>query len=170
MAFRNPGKIIRYEGEPGTEVEGFWIDVRQVRTGDAFAALTKNSYWIDLHEAMSPFVIAWNFEGEVLEEVEKPEIVGVGVTVPARTTYAVRYEPLPPPAEAGPEIFTKVAVEVKQWILLKLQGSLFHRDEDPGKGESSSEPMPDGEQSETPVATSKPRRSRKSSPTPLAAT
>jgi hypothetical protein len=167
MAFRNPGKIIRYEGEEGTDVEGFWIEVRQVRTGDAFAALTKNTYWIDLHEAMAPYVVSWNFEGEIVDEVEKPAI---GDVVPARTTYAVRYEPLPPPAEAGGEIFNKVATEVKQWILLKLQGSLFHRDEDPGKDESSSEPMPDGEQSEMPEATSKPRRSRKSSPVPLPAT
>lgn len=161
MAFRNPGKIIRYEGEPGTPVDGFWIEIRQVRTGDAFAALTKNSYWIDLHEAMAPFVVGWNFEGEVLDEIQKEAI---GEVVPARTTFAVRFESLPPPAEAGPEIFNKVAVEVKQWILLKLQGSLFHRDEDPGKERSSSEPMPDGEPSETPAVTSKRRRARTSSP------
>lgn len=167
MAFRNPGKIIRYEGEADSPVEGFWIEIRQVRTGDAFAALTRNTYWVDLHEAMAPFVVGWNFEGEVLDEIQKEAI---GEVVPARTTYAVRFEQLPPPAEAGPEIFSKVAVEVKQWILMKLQGSLFHKDDDPGKDGSSSEPMPDGEQSETPAATSKRRRSRSSSPAPLVAT
>jgi hypothetical protein len=167
MAFRNPGKIIRYEGEPGTEVDGFWIDVRQVRYGDAIQALLHNTYWIDLFEVMAPFVVGWNLEGEIFEEVEKP---AAGERVPDRTSYVVRYGPIPPPAEGGIEVFSKLPEAAWQWILECLHRSVFHRDEDPGKGESSSEPMPDGEQSETPAATSKPRRSRKSSPVPLPAT
>ena len=177
MAFRNPGKIIEYHGEKGTPLEGFWIKVRQVRTGEAYAALTRSTYWIDLHEAMAPYVIDWNFEGEIFENVEKPAVVAVGVNIPARTTVAIRYELLPPPAEGGPDIFNKVAVEVKEWILIKLRESILHRDDDGGasgaKGKvagSSSAPGPDGEPSATPASTRKSRRSRKSSGTPSNAT
>jgi len=176
LGFRYRPRTIRYEGDPGTDFEGLWIDVLQVRTGAEFQALTQNSYWADLHEVMAPFVVGWNLEGAVADPVERDAI---GTVVEARTAYELAYAPLPPPAEAGADVFSKVGPEVKAWIRAKLQESLWYRDEPDGgatraKGKvsgNSSGDSPAGEPSATAeISAPKPRRARKSSPAPLNAT
>jgi hypothetical protein len=127
VGYRFPSKTIRYEGDPDTDFTGLWIDVRQVRSGAEFMALTKNTYWADLHVVMAPFVLAWNVEGPTATEVERDAI---GKLVPGHTATDLTYGELPPPAEAGPDVFLTVPVEVKGWIHGKLIESMFHRKEE----------------------------------------
>lgn len=168
MGFRYRARTIRYEGDAGSPFEGLWIEVTQVRTGAEYTALAKNEYWIDLHPVMAPFVVGWNLDGVVADPVERDAI---GAVVDAHTAYELTYAPLPPPAEAGPDVFDKVPVEVKQWIHRKLLESIFYRDDDGGatraKGKASSNPSaptPAGAPNTTAVSTEpKRRRAPKSS-------
>jgi hypothetical protein len=127
VGYRFPSKTIRYEGDPHSEFAGLWIDVQQVRSGAEFIALTKNTYWADLHIIMAPFVLAWNVEGPTATEVERDAI---GELVPGHTATDLTYAVLPAPADAGPDVFQSVPVEVKTWIHTKLIDSTFHREEE----------------------------------------
>lgn len=152
-------KVIRYEGEPGTLFDGLWVDVVQVRHGDVWTLLNETRHWIDLHELMAPYVVGWNVEGTTIEDVERD---AVGKVVPARTAQTVRMSELPPPAEAGPDVFPKIDLEVKAWILLKLRESILWREPDPEKKETPpSGNAPAGTPDETAAKSSTSRKSRR---------
>lgn len=122
--FRGPRERRRIDGAAGSPLEGFWIEVDGGLTNGEIAALRRNTYWVDLHRLMAPAVVGWNYVAEIIEEVEVPEEIGPEgqQLAPARTVARVVGEEwLPPPAEAGPEVFWRLDEPTKQWILNRLK-------------------------------------------------
>lgn len=116
----------RVEGGEGTPFAGFWVELDAGLTNGQREALRRNTYWWDLHRLMAPLVLGWNYVAETVEAVAEPPVYGEdGATelVPARTVHRVTGEEwLPPPCDAGPDVFLRVDAATKRWIRDRLIG------------------------------------------------
>lgn len=139
----------------GGELERLkWLRDRMHETGDATI----------VYEALAPLVARWNVEGSTFD----PE------------TGEVAWERLPPPAEAGPDVFRRVDDLTVWWLLVNAINAPATLGEARGRPSTRSDGPPAGAPSETPASGSgspspTPSRSsrrgkRSSSPTPAAST
>ena len=158
MASAHPGRTFEYHGAEGSDLEGAWIKVRQVRIGADVEALISAAYVADLHAVMAPFILDWNLSGKQIVEVEVPAIVRPDGTeaAPARTRKESRDTELPAPADAGPDVLLAIDNEVRNWIVTCLLESLSGKT-DPKALTTPSSPSPSGAP-EAAKETTSPRR------------
>lgn len=131
-----------------------WLRDRMHETGDATIA----------YDTLAPLIVQWNVEGSTFD----PE------------TGEVVWEMLPPPAEAGPDVFSRVDDLTVWWLLVNTINAPVVLGEGRGRPSIRSDEPPAGESSETPPGSSAapsptPNRSstrgkRNSSRTPTAST
>ena len=180
--YRPPARYLRIEGEPGTDLEGFWAEVRSNLLGAEITALRSANYFMDLHPVLAPLIRQWNYMAPVERERVEPAVMsadGKTEIIPERTVVAVEYEALPPPAEAGPDILDRVDANTKVWLRahilfapLRIQEAKPAKkaaDDTPegkssGRAETSAVGTPDKETPSTPKPKS--RRSQPSSTKP----
>lgn len=86
--------------------------------------LTNDTTYGELFPVIAPYVVAWNAMGRNSETGE--------------------YELLPPPAEAGPDVFKKVEPMVTTFLALKLRTVHLGDPAEREKKELSSDVTPDG--------------------------
>lgn len=171
--FIYPEKVITYTGEPGTPLEGIEVRLNQLRLGADVEALVSARYVADIHAVIAPFVVGWNVGGKQIVEIDVPAVLSPEgkELIAARIRKESRTVELPPPAEAGPDIFLAITPEVRDWIIGRLYESVGHRDADPKAPKNESGPSPDGAPAKTPNVTPvSGRKARSSSTKPLAAT
>lgn len=82
---------------------GLWAEVRDDLTFAQINAIPFGGdvVWRNAWEAIAPYVIDWNAEGLDVETGD--------------------YAPLPPPAQAGPEVFEQTPKAVTTWLVLELK-------------------------------------------------
>lgn len=125
-------KIVRIEGEPGTEFDGLWLDVRKVQTWPEYNALIEALYWADIHEQLAFYIQDWNLTATRIVEETKPAIMdGETVIAPERVRRIAREAPLPSPAVGGADVFLTLPSDTKSWLRLQVIASMYHRDDDP---------------------------------------
>lgn len=175
--FRPPARYSRIDGPPDSDLAGFWAEIRTNLLGAEVVALRSANYFVDLHRVMAPLIRAWNYEAPVERERVEPAILaddGATEIVPERTVVEVDYEPLPPPAEAGPEVLERVDAVTKVWLRaeilfapLRIEGAKPAKkpEDDTPEGKSSGRAgtTPGGTPDEAAPSTRKPR-SRPSRP------
>lgn len=86
-------------------------------------AIDGDRKWNDLFAAMAPMVVAWNLT--------------------ARVSGTNEYEPIPPPAEAGPDVFRALEPKVTAWLAMKIRAAQYEIDDLP-KESTPSAPTPGG--------------------------
>lgn len=170
-----PGRIIRVEGTDDSECAGLWADLRQIRTGAEYRALsTTGQKWGDVVRTMAPYIVAWNIEGieEVTETVPAVLAEDGSITEPEFVRVTLTRASVPPPAEAGPDVLIGCAAPVRYWLLARLIETLWYRADDPKSSRRLSSDTPPGPSSETSPAPKSGtsgesrRRTRKSSGSP----
>lgn len=93
---------------PEDGAEPFWADVRANLTFDDVAQLGAAVSFADEWDVMSPWVVAWN--------------------ATAWDQESKSWQPVPPPAEAGPDAFKTQPREVTSFIALCLQNNRLGTD------------------------------------------
>lgn len=86
--------------------------------------LDKDATFRDLFAAIAPYVVQWNALG--------------------RSAASGGYEPLPPPAEAGPDIFRSVDPQISTFLALMLKTVHFGDQEERSPKSTPSDDTPDG--------------------------
>lgn len=95
----------------------------------------EDARWKDIFKAIAPYVLAWN--------------------AMARNVETGEYEPVPPPAEAGPDVFQLVPPDVTVFLAVKLKTAhLGDKDERP-KESAPSDDTPDGRHENSTASTTK---------------
>jgi hypothetical protein len=169
--------------EAGENVVGTWATIRGNPTNGQVQAISQpNALWTDVGPWLAPLVKAW---GVMVEEVTWKEIPAVLAedgteTTPARrVAESIEMVPLPPPSEAGWEVFLRCDPDVRNWVHEQAILARLHVLGEMGLGKSSngvtpqasatsSGSTPDGTPDEATSDTAKPmsRHARKSSRTP----
>jgi hypothetical protein len=107
----------RHRIEGVGEDAGLWMEVADVEL------LGRLRYDVDLFRACAPLVLAWNVAAPVYDDEPIPAETWDGVAVPERTVPRLAgWERLPPPAEAGPDVFLRVPDQrTLTWIFARLR-------------------------------------------------
>lgn len=109
--------------QPAAGGEQLWAEIEDI-TFDEQAAIPYGQQfrYADLWAAIAPYVHAWNATG--------------------RNRETKQYEALPPPAEAGPEMFSRCPKMVAQWLAIELKYGPLKKDTDPKGSGTDSTPAP----------------------------
>lgn len=177
------------EGPPNEAGERAWARIRSNLSGGELTVLSlmfaegSTCTLGDFEAFIAPMILEWNVAEDAVIEREVPAVLdddGTEVT-PARTVPAIERRPLPPPAEAGPDVLRKVALDLKLWLKDALLSAPFALSDAAAKRSRRSDDAPGGRPTappptapEAPSTRTGNRRSRTtsgaSSPTPAAST
>jgi hypothetical protein len=166
--YRTPPRYRVVHGAEGSQYEGLWAEIRSNLLGGEIDALNADQTWRSLERLMAPFVVAWNVVAPVMELDAIPAEIGPdGKTevMPERHETRLRDELLPPPAEAGPDVFRRVDKNVKWWLKTQLSIAPMVQGEETLKPSTRSGLTPDGPPAAiepSPSAASSPKTSRRS--------
>lgn len=111
--------------QPAEGGEQLWAEIEDI-TFDEQAAIPfgQQFRYLDLWQAIAPYIHTWN-------ATERKRVDG-----------GVVYEPLPPPAEAGPEVFGRCSKWIGQWLAIELKYGPLKKDTDPKGKSTDSMPAP----------------------------
>lgn len=106
-------------------------------------AIPISGKWIDIFKGIAPYVVEWNALG--------------------RNSETGAYEPLPPPAEAGPDVLQAVPLEVTTFLVGRIKTvHLFDQDEQKNaSGPSGDTPAGRPGKNSAPTSTTSKAKSRK---------
>lgn len=125
--FRPATRVLRFQAGPDDPLPALWVEVRALAYGAELTALTSRTYFHDILDFLSPYVVGWNAPGVQLVE----RVIPAAGELPERTVQDPVDVMLPPPAEAGPDVFGAIAADdlpaVWTWIRGVVIRSAYER-------------------------------------------